>query len=95
MMAGSFELALRVREAIREIVRIEIDKLRPPSRRALVMSIDRPNYKCSVRYIGETTNVTVNMGAIQPSATGQYVRIESMGADKYVADVYGPPYNWP
>jgi hypothetical protein len=93
-MAGNFELALKVREAIRAIVQAEVDRMRPQSRRALVMSIDRVNYKCAVRFVGESTNITVNMGAIQPRTTGQYVRIESMGADKYVADVYGPPYIW-
>jgi hypothetical protein len=52
-----------------------------------VVSIDRPNRKATVTYIGETAVVTVGMGTIQPASNGQIVRIAGRPGDKYIDDV--------
>jgi len=84
--------SMELRDILKRMIREFVDSERPRYRYAQVESIDRPNRKCAVVYNGETGSVLVNMGALQPSAVGQYVRIEGIGTDKFVADVIGEPY---
>lgn len=96
-MAGlqDFAFSLELRDIIRELVEEEIDKQRPRYRYAVVSTIDRPNRKCDVVYTGDVDPVTVSMGSLQPATTGQRVRIEGIGTDKYIADVIGDRWNDP
>lgn len=83
----SYSLAMR--DIIQKMVADEIETQRPKYRYARVSSIDRANYKCNVIYNGETGAVTVNMGAVQPAAVNQIVRVEGIGIDKFITDVIG------
>jgi len=90
-MAGMDDLSfsLAMRDIVNSLVKEAIEQQRPKYRYGTVVSIDRPNYKCTITYNGETGQVIVNMGSIQPSAVGQRVRIEGIGTDKFITDVIG------
>jgi hypothetical protein len=85
--------ALKMRDIVTELVRKEVDRLRPRHRYGKVTSIDRKNYVCNVQYSGETTPVQVKMGSVQPVRVGQIVRVEGTLTERYVADVMGPSYS--
>lgn len=89
---GDYLAALEMRDIIRGLVKSEVEKQRPRYDYATVVSIDRTNRKCTVQYVGDTTTSVVNMGAVQPSATGQVVRIDGLLGDRFVSDVMGVPY---
>jgi microcystin-dependent protein len=84
---------MALRDIIQGMVDEELEKQRPRYRYATVVSIDNVNGKCDVIYTGESGTVTVNMGAIRPTAANQSVRIEGIGTDKFITDVIGgiPP----
>lgn len=89
---GDYQIALRMRDLIKKLVFDEVEMQRPRLQYATVISIDRVNRKCVVQYPGGTTQVAVNMGAIQPSAVGQTVRIDGLMGDRFISDVMGPTY---
>lgn len=89
---GDYAAALRFRDMLQKLVKAEIDSQRPALTYATVTSIDRVNRKCGVQFIGAPGPVTVNMGAVQPSAVGQTVRIDGLLGDRFVSDVMGPAY---
>lgn len=84
-----FSYSLELRDVVNRIIRDQVNKLRPRYRYATVVLIDRVNRKCTIIYNGETNEVIVNMGSVQPKDIGQTVRIEGIGTDKYIADVMG------
>ena len=97
-MAGfdEYRLAAKTRDIIRLIVRKEINRLRPAATYGTVISINRTNRTCEVRFpedIDDETSV-VGMGSIQPSEVGQTVRVGGVVGDRYIDDVMGPPYIW-
>jgi hypothetical protein len=87
-----YPTALRFRDIIQSMVSAQIEKNRPRYKYAVVKSIDRVNYKSTVRFPGETVDVTVNMGAVQPNAINQVVRVDGIASDRYIADVMGLAY---
>lgn len=89
---ADYNIALEIRDFIRGLVNTEIEKIRPRHQMAQVTSIDRVQRKASVQFVGEAASVTVNMGSIQPSSVGQYVRVDGVPGDRYIADVMGPHY---
>lgn len=89
---SDYEYALEVRDIVQKMISLEVDKIRPRYQMAVVVSIDRPNRKCTVQFPGDTGTVVVNMGSIQPAAAGQVVRIAGLSQDRYVDDVIGVPY---
>ena len=89
---GDYLAALEMRDIIKGLVKGEVEKQRPRYDYATVTAIDRPNRKCTVQYPGDTTTSVVNMGAVQPSATGQVVRVDGLLGDRFVSDVMGTPY---
>lgn len=92
MGMGDFAFSLQMRDTIRRMMKEAIDTDRPRYRYAIVNTIDRVARKCTVTFNGETNPVIVNMGAIQPKAVGQTVRVEGIGTDKYISDVIGDPW---
>lgn len=94
-MSGMEELAfsLKMRDAIKRMVRVAIDEMRPSYRYGVVDSIDRPTRKCGVIINGDTAPVIINMGSIQPREVGQTVRVDGKLGDRYVTDVLGPAVN--
>lgn len=90
---GDYTYALKFRDVIIEIIKEQIEAIRPRYQMATVISIDRINYTCMVRFPGDTTDAKVNMGSTQPAAVGQIVRVEGLNGDRYIADVMGPPYD--
>lgn len=95
-MAGfeDFSRAAAFKDAIIRMIDGRINKLRPDYRYARVVFIDRDNFKCIVVMNGdpEDAQVPVNMGAVQPSAEGQVVRIWGRRGDKFIDDVIGPAF---
>jgi hypothetical protein len=87
-----YPTALRFRDIVQSMVSSQIEKDRPRYKYAVVKSIDRPNYKCTVRFPGETVDVTVNMGALQPNVINQVVRVDGLASDRFIADVMGLAY---
>lgn len=92
-MTDSLSIAANLRDTIRRIARQEIDAARPKQRYATVVSYDRVARTCVVNFPeSPSENITVLMGAIQPSAAGQVVRIEGTTRDRYITDVMGQAY---
>jgi hypothetical protein len=86
---GDFTTALRFREAVTQIAESVVERMRPTYRYAAVMGINHGTRRVTVRFPGESTDVTIAAGSILPSAVGQTVRIAGVGGERYVADVVG------
>lgn len=89
---ANYNIALEIRDFIVGLVSSEVEKIRPRHQMAQVTSINRAQRKANVQFVGEPSSVVVNMGSIQPSSVGQYVRVEGTQGDRYIADVMGPHY---
>lgn len=88
---GAFSLAQDVIEAIRSVVREELNKQRPKPRYATVQSINHEDRSCMVNFIGEGDNpVRVPFGSVAPATVGQEVRIGGTATDRTIEDVRGP-----
>jgi hypothetical protein len=81
--------ATRFRDVVRGICRSVLRTERPGDTYAVVQSIDRTNRKAVVRYPGETVDITLPMGAVQPSAVGDSVRVKGMPADRHIDEPVG------
>lgn len=90
-MSGMSEFAFstKMRDTIIKIAEEAVQRARPRDRYGVVNTIDTVNRKCTVTLNGETAPVTVNLGALVPSAVGQTVRVSGTAGDKYVGDVFG------
>lgn len=82
-------LALRTRKVIDSLVREIIDQERPGERLGQVTAINPDLRACYVLFPGATESMPVAMGAIQPSAVGQIVRVAGRAGDRFVIDVLG------
>lgn len=83
------DYAARFRDAIKQAVAEEVDKLRPPARYGTVSSIDAVNRVCFVLFPGEEEPVPVALGSIVPMYPGQVARVLGKAGDKYLDDVVG------
>src|SRR5690242_18343360 len=92
MGLGDFETALRMRDMLQKLVAGEVESQRPRLQYATVTAIDRVKRKCSVKFPGDSSSVSVSMGSVQPRDVGQIVRIDGLLGDRFVADVMGPVY---
>lgn len=92
MGLSDYQTALRMRDMIRKLVKSEVELSRPVAQYATVKSIDRINRKCIVWFTGDSTNISVSMGAMQPQNAGQVVRIAGIPGDRYIDDIMGPVY---
>lgn len=92
MQMKDYDFAIKLKNLIRTMIRGELETVRPLPVNAEVISFDRVARICDVRFIGSVTPVTVKMGALQPNAVGQWVRIEGSIGDKYITDVQGQAY---
>lgn len=88
---NDLSLGMQMRDVIDKMIASGIERLRPRYRYAVVVSFVRSTGKCTVIFNGDSNPVIVNMGAIQPSAAGQTVRVEGIGTDKFITDVVGTP----
>lgn len=89
MAFDEYAYAIQFRDLIKRLVDDKIEQLRPRVQYATVTAIDRVLHKCTVNYPGDATPIPINMGVIQPSITGQTVRIDGLAGDRYIADVLG------
>jgi hypothetical protein len=89
MPLNDYAFSMQMRDTIAKMVREEIDRQRPRYRYGTVTGIDRVSRKVDVQLNGETASVRVNMGAVQPAANGQIVRVEGIGTDKFVTEIIG------
>lgn len=81
-----------MRDIIDQRIALRIDVLRPQYQYGTVATLDSPNYKATVNLPNEPAPVPVRMGATQPSAIGQTVRVEGVEGDRFISDVLGPVY---
>lgn len=81
---GDLSTAARMRDAIQKLVRQTLRTERPDDVYAIVQSINRPTKTAVVRFAGETTDITLPMGAIQPSANGAAVRVVGSATDRRI-----------
>lgn len=90
-MFDDWDFATKFRDVIVEICEGVIDRARPSARYASVVSIDRVNRTCMVRFPLEESQpaVKVPMGSIQPAKPGQTVRVVGTLGDRYIDDVMG------
>lgn len=86
---GDWRNTLEFKKVISEIVTTEINKQRPNTRLAEVVSIDKDTRTLGVVFAGETNEVKVPYTSIAPANVGQYVRIGGTTHDRYVEDVIG------
>lgn len=86
-MTNDWAFATQFRDVIVSICEGVIGRLRPSARYATVVTIDRANRTCTVRFPGETNPVTMPMGAIQPASPGQTVRVLGTLGDRYIDTV--------
>lgn len=90
-MFDDWDFATRFRDVITSIAGAHIERMRPDARYATVVTIDRVNRKCAVRFPGasEINDVTIAMGSIQPAKVGQTVRVAGTLGDRFIDDVMG------
>lgn len=88
---ADYAYAARFRDAVRTIADGEIDSLRPKYNYGKVLDIDVVGRKALVVDNGDVDDNAVwrPYGAIAPRAIGQYVRIEGLSGDRFIADVMG------
>ena len=79
--------ALRIRDTVVQLARVEIERSRPDYRYAVVISIDTARGRCTVRYQGDSSHIVVKMGTIQPTAVGDVVRVGGRRSDRHVTEV--------
>jgi microcystin-dependent protein len=91
MSFADFVLSIQMRDIITKLAAETVEKLRPKYRYAVVESWDTTTRKASVTYTGDSNPVLVNIGSIWPTFVGQVARIEGIGTDKFIADVFGTP----
>lgn len=91
MRLGDLAYAAQMRDFIRSEVAKQIDKLRPPVREAVVVTLDPTNYQATVRFLDEPDGdaIPVRMSGVQPVSVGQVVRIEGPRGDRFISAVYG------
>lgn len=91
-MVSSFKeysYSIKFIELIRDLIRSEMTK-RHNVRFAEVVSFDRDAFTCFVQFVESSgVSVQVAMGAVQPGAAGQIVRVESFDGDWFLTDVLG------
>lgn len=88
-MFDDWDYATRFRDVIVNIAESALARARPEARYATVISIDRVARSCVVQFPGESAQVVVPMGSIQPAQIGQTVRIAGTLGDRYIDDVMG------
>lgn len=86
---GDWANSVKIHNLVKKIAQNEVQRLRPASRLAEVMSIDEENKTLGVSFTGETNVVTVPYTSVAPARVGQWVRIGGTTHDRYVEDVIG------
>lgn len=93
MAMDAFSYAQTFRDVIKDIIRKELERVRPSSSLAVVQTVNSAAKTCTVIFPGDTDSVTVKMFTVQPSALNDIVRIEGPAGDRYVAEVVkGKPF---
>lgn len=84
--------ATKLRDLVISFARTEIQKFHPPPVYGEVVTFDRRGLTAMVRMPGDETPVLVQMGAVQPQAPGQKVRVSPRNGDLFLETVIGPAY---
>lgn len=92
MKFDELPFAQAFRDVIQEIVRKELNALRPTASLATVDTINTTAGTCNVFFPGDTVSVSVKMYSIQPTVgggvgVGDVVQIEGESGRRYVARV--------
>ncbi len=77
-----------MRDLVERLVHQVVNQVRPPPRYGTVTAVDIAVHRCSVLLAGEEESSTVVCGSFLPTV-GDVVRVEHVGADRWVADVLG------
>jgi hypothetical protein len=89
---GDISFATKLRDLVVNFARTEVQRFHPPATYGQVVSFERRALKAEVLFPGSTVPVTVKMGAVQPQAVGQKVRVCPRNGDLFLEDVIGPAY---
>lgn len=84
-----YKTALQFRNLMRSLIKTEMGKSGSDYYYATVYAVDYFNRKCTVTLADGTSQITVNLHSVWPSAVGQVVRISGKQGDQYVAGVLG------
>jgi hypothetical protein len=85
-MMNNLELAYRLRDVVRSVVREVLREEVPRVRFATVVSVDPQSRTATCQYPDETVTFPVRCGAVRP-AVGATVRISGPNGARYVEDV--------
>lgn len=88
---GGVGTATDARDQIKQIVDDEIEALRPAPKYGVVQQLDKPNFRAQVIYVGDPPDnpIWLPMTGIQPTLTGQVVRIDGPPGDRMITAVMG------
>lgn len=89
---GDVSFATKLRDLVISFARAEMKKYNPPATYGEVVDFDRRGLTAEVLLPGSTVPVRVQMGAMQPQAIGQKVRISPRSGDMFLEAVIGPAY---
>ncbi len=81
---ADLDTATRFRDLLRSVVKDVLRQERPPETYATVQTIDRVARTAVVRFPGETSDITLPMGALQPFYPGDVVRVRGLAGDRYI-----------
>lgn len=86
---GNWANSLAAHQVLTQIAQREVERMRPATRMAEVVSIDKENRSLDVKFIGEQEAVRVPYTSTAPANPGQYVMIGGTTHDRHVEDVIG------
>ena len=89
MSWNDYKTAAAMRDAIREIVIAQVNKIIPPPQFAVLSSVDEENRVALVRYPNEETSVPIRIRDVVPTTPGQAVVIAGRLGDRYIEAVIG------
>lgn len=86
---GNWANSIAAHQVFKQIAQTEIERARPATRQAEVVSIDKGNKVVDVKFIGEQEAVTVPYTSTAPARAGQIVAVGGSVHDRHVVDVIG------
>lgn len=86
MQQNDFSYAARFRDAVRRIVKTEINRERPRAALATVLTVNVTNKIAYVLFPGESIEAPVSMGALVPEV-GAIVLVDGPSDGRYITDV--------
>lgn len=85
---ADFDLAAQARDVIRDMVASEIKRLRPETRVAKVVTVNRENLTAEVAFSGDEGSLNARFGkSLIPRGEGELVRVAGKVGDYYITEI--------